>query len=267
MSLTFTRLSGCALLLIATSAHAGTVLEMLNRDLASKSESTAKTYAQGGKMRIESGGPQDTFAIFRDETIYTVDPKDKTYIAMDRPTMQQLAAQLNPALKMLQEQMANMSPEQRAQAERMLGNKLPGSKPEPVEEIRKSSRTGKVAGYSCTYVEILEDGVLQSEACVAPPRDLPGSKELYDAGLKVAALVKDMMASVDSPWLKQMTNSELENFQKLGGLPLLTRTFDEGKPIHEATLQSLRTEPLAATLFEIPAGYKQQDLPTLTSAP
>lgn len=265
MKFIFTRLSGCALLLLSASLQAGTVLEMLNRDLADKSESTAKTYAQGGKMRIESGGPQDTFVIFRDETIYTFNPEEKTYIAMDRATMQQLAAQLNPALKMLQEQMANMSPEQRAQAERMLGNKLPGSAPEPAEEIRKTSRTGKVAGYSCTYVEILREGVLQSEACVAPPKDLAGSKELYDAGMKVSALVKDMMASVDSPWLKQMTHSELENFQKLGGLPLLTRVFDEGKPVDEATLKSLRTESLAATLFEIPAGYKKRDLPTVSA--
>lgn len=263
------RASACALFLLTASAQAGTVLEMLNRDLANKREGTAKTYAQAGKMRIESGsGAQDTFAIFRDETIYTLNPKDKTYIAMDRATMQQLAAQLNPALKMLQEQMANMSPEQRAQVERMVGNKLPGSESAPAEEVRKTARTGKVAGYACTYAEILQNGVLQSEACVAPPSDLQGSKELYDAALKVSALVKDMMASVDSPWIKQMMNREIENFQKLGGVPLMTRVFDEGKPIHEATLKSLHTQALAASLFEIPAGYKKQDLPNMPqSAP
>jgi hypothetical protein len=257
------RTLGCSLLLVAGSAHAGTVLYMTNRDLANKTESIVKTYAQDGRMRVETGGAQDTFVIFRDETIYTFDPKQKTYIAMDRATMQKLASQLNPALKMLQDQMANMSPEQRAQIERMTGTKLPGSTKEPVQEIRKTSRTGKVAGYSCTYSEVLEDGVLQHEACVVPPGDLKGSKELYDVATKVGALVKDMMASVDAPWVKQMMDRQMENFTALGGLPVLTRTFDEGKPLNESTMQSIRNETIPASQFEIPAGFKARDLPSV----
>lgn len=257
------RIMGCAAMLIATSVHAGAALEMINRDLANKRESKSMTYAQDGRLRIETGGPQDAFAIFRDETLYTFNPKDKTYVAMDRATMQKLAAQLNPALKMLQEQMANMTPEQRAQMERMIGNKLPGSDKPVNEEVRKSSRKGSVAGFACSYSEVLQDGVLQSEVCVTPAADLKGGKELYDAALKVSALLKDMMSSIDAPWLKQMMNRELENFQKLGGVPLITRVFDEGKPIHEAEMKSLRNESLAASLFEIPTDYKKQDLPNV----
>lgn len=259
------RMLGCSLLLVAGSAHAGTVLYMTTRDLANNTESLVKTYAQDGQMRVETGGAQDTFVVFRDDTLYTFDPKQKTYIAMDRATMQKLASQLNPALKMLQDQMANMSPEQRAQIERMTGTKLPGSTKEPIQEIRKTSRTGKVAGYSCTYSEVLEDGVLQHEACVVPPGDLKGSKELYDVATKVGALVKDMMASVDAPWVKQMMDRQMENFTALGGLPVLTRTFDQGKPLNESTMQSIRNEAIPASQFEIPAGYKARDLPNIGS--
>jgi hypothetical protein len=252
-----------SLLMFAASTQAGTVMEMINRDLANKRETLATTYAQNGRMRIEQGGAQDTFAIFRDETIYTFDPKEKTYLAMDRATMQRLAAQLNPALKMIQEQMANMSPEQRAQMERMLGNKLPGAEQESKEEVRKTSRTGTAAGHSCTYSEILQDDVLQTEVCVVPVSSLKGGKELFEVATKVGALVKDMMAAVDSPWIKQMVNREMENFERLGGVPVISRTFDQGQPIHEAMMKSIRTETLPATLFELPAGYKKQDLPSL----
>ena len=252
----------CSLLTIAGAAEAGTVLDMINRDLTSKTESQSKTFAQGGKMRIETGGPQDTFAIFRDETIYTFDPKQKTYIAMDRASIKRLADQLNPALKMLQEQMANISPEQRAQMEKMLGTKLPGTK-EPVEEIRKTSRTANVAGHTCTYAEILQDGVLQTETCVVPAAELKGSRELYDSAVKVSALIKDMVDSVDLPMLKQMANRQMENFGRLGGIPVLTRTFDSGQPVNEATVKAIRTESLAESLFEIPAGYKKQEMPSM----
>jgi hypothetical protein len=255
-----------ALSLIAGASQAGTVLEMTSRDLTNNTESLAKTYAQDGRMRVETGEAKDTVMIFRDETIYTLDPAQKTYVALDRATMTTLANQINPALKMLQEQMKNMSPEQKAQIERMTGAKLPGSTEEPKHEIRKTSRTGKVAGYSCTYSEVLEGGVLQHEACVVPPADLKGSKELYDVGMKVAALVKDMMASVDAPWLRQMMDRQLENFSDLGGLPVLTRTFDEGKPLHESSMKSIRTESIPASQFDIPADYKKRDMPTIGGA-
>lgn len=254
------------MMLVAGASQGGTVLEMTSRDLTNKTESLAKTYAQDGRMRVETGEAKDTVMIFRDETIYTLDPGQKTYVALDRGTMTKLANQLNPALKMLQEQMKNMTPEQKAQIERMTGTKLPGSTAEPRHEIRKTARTGKVAGYTCTYSEVLEDGVLQHEACVVPPADLKGSKELYDVGMKVAALVKDMMASVDAPWLRQMMDRQLENFSDLGGLPVLTRTFDAGKPLHESSMKSIRAESIPAGQFEIPADYKKRDMPTIGGA-
>lgn len=254
------------LILMAGASHAGTVLEMTSRDLSNNTESLAKTYAQDGRMRVETGEKKDTVVIFRDDTIFTLDPAQKTYLSMDRASMQKLAAQLNPALKMLQEQMKNMTPEQKAQIERMTGAKLPGSSGEAKREIRKTSRTGKVANYTCTYSEVLEDGVLQHEACVVPPGDLKGSKELYDVGMKVAALVKDMMASVDAPWLRQMMDRQLESFNDLGGLPVLTRTFDEGKPLHESTMKSIRAESIPASQFEIPADYKKREMPSIGGA-
>lgn len=261
------RTLSCSLFLMAGSAQAGTVLEMTNRDLTNQTESLVTTFAQDGRMRVNTGSATDTFVIFRDETLYTFEPKEKTYIAMDRATMQKLAAQLNPALKMLQEQMKNMSPEQRAQIERMTGTKMPGSTKEPVQEIRKTSRTGKVASYTCTYSEVLQDGALQHEACVVPPAELKGSKELYDVGVKVAALVKDMMSTMDAPWVKQMLDRQMDNFSDLGGLPVLTRTFDEGKPLHESTMKSIKSEAIPASQFEIPADFKKRDLPNMGAAP
>jgi hypothetical protein len=254
-----------AVLVLTGSANAGTVLEITNRDLTNKSESQAKTYAQAGRMRIETGGAADSFAIFRDDTLYTFDPQQKTYIALDRATIQQLAAQINPALKMLQEQMSSMPPEQRAQMERMLGMKMPNGKA-PTEEIRKTSRTGSQAGHSCTYAELWEDGVRQSEMCVVPAANLKGSKELYDVGVKAAALLKDMVNSIDLPMLKQMANRQMENFDTLGGVPLITRSFEGDKPVHEAIVTAIRNETLADSLFELPAGYKRQTLPAGAAA-
>jgi hypothetical protein len=206
-------------------------------------------------MRVETGDNQ-TLMIFKDDTIYAVSHKDKSYIAMDRASMKRMAEQLNPALKMLQERMKTMTPEQRAQLEKMMGAKLPSGE----AEIKRTSRNDKINGYSCTYVEVREAGALTDELCVAPASALKGSNELMASAQKMSILVKDMMASMDAPWLKQMTQKQIQNFEAIGGIPVISRHFVDGKAQNETTLAKISSESLAASLFEVPARYTKKDM-------
>lgn len=242
------------------TAQAGTKLEMLNRDLSGSGTSTINTWAQDGMMRVETQ-PNQSVMIFKDDTIYAISHKDKSYVAMDRASMKRMADQINPGLKMLQEQMKNMTPEQRAQMEKMLGGRLPGTDgAEPQQEIKRTSRNDKINGYSCTYVEVREAGQLTDEMCVAPSSALKGSGELMTAAKKMTALMQDMMASMDAPWLQQMARKQLQNFEALGGIPVLSRHYSDGKPQNEATLSKISSQSVAAALFEIPAGYTRKDM-------
>lgn len=248
------------LLLTFTAAHAGTRLETVSRDLAGGRASTINTWAQGGMMRVDT--QNDSSMIFKDDTIYAINHKDKSYIAMDRASMKRMAEQINPALQMLQERMKNMPPEQRAQMEKMLGGRMPGAggEAQPQPEIKRTSRNDKINGYSCTYVEVREGAALTDEICVAPANALKGSAELMSVARKMSALVNDMMASMDAPWLKQMAQKQIQNFEALGGIPVLSRHFVDGKPHNETHLNSIGTETVAATRFEIPAGYTRKDM-------
>jgi hypothetical protein len=254
------------LVLFAAGAQAGTVLETVNRDLASKGESTViHTWAQNGMMRVESQAnkaSQRSTMIFKDDTIYAINHQDKSYIAMDRESMQRVAAQLNPALKMLQERMKDMTPEQRAQMEKMMGGSLPPGvgEAEKKTEIKRTARTDTVSGHSCSYVQVLEDGVLTDDVCVTPTKALKGSDELMTAATRMADLMREMMSTMDAPWLRQMAEKQVQNFAALGGIPVLTRHFEAGTPQSETTLTSIRSEALAASLFEVPAGYTRKDM-------
>lgn len=250
------------LILSVSAAHAGTTLETVNRDLSSKGGTmTINTWAQGGMMRVETK-PNESTMIFRDDTIYAVNHQDKTYFAMDRASMKRLAEQVNPALQMLQERMKDMTPEQRAQMEKMLGGKLPGAagEAEKKPEIKRTSRKDKIGSYSCTYVEVREAGVLTDELCVVPGNSMKGSDELIAAAKKMSAVLQEMMSSMDAPWLRQIAEKQVQNFESLGGIPVVSRHFEDGKPQNETTLSSMRSETLAASLFEIPAGYTKKDM-------
>lgn len=253
--------SVAAAALLCGTAQGATVLKTSIRDLASNKESIATVYAQDGKMRVEAGGPQDNFAVFSGEAMNAINPKDRNYVVIDRASMKQMAATMNPALKQLQERLASMSPEQRAQMEKMMGGQMPGMSGKPVvEEIRKTGKSGKVAGYNCSYSEILLDGVVASEVCVAPLGALKGSQELYDASAKLGALMEDVLKELDAPWLKEMATRQVENYSKLGGVPVFTRSFKDGKPTRESTLQSIATQAVPANLFEVPAGFTRKEI-------
>lgn len=252
------------LLLTMSVAHAGTKLVTVSRDLSGGGKTTTiDTWAQDGMMRVETQAKEATgesTMIFRDDTLYAISHKDKSYVAMDRASMKRMAEQLNPALKMLQERMKTMTPEQRAQMEKMMGTKLPNGEPEAAPEIKRTSRNDKINGYSCTYVEVREAGALTDELCVVPATALKGSAELMASAKKMSVVVNDMLASMDAPWLKQMAQKQIQNFEAIGGIPVISRHFVDGKPQNETSLSNISSATLAAATFEIPAGYTKKDM-------
>jgi len=249
-----------AMAFAAMAAQAGALLKTRIHDIAANKDSASLVYAQDGNMRAGSDDPQRSYVVFGNDAMYSINPKDKTYTTLDRASIGKMADTLNPALKQMQERMAKMSPEQRAQMEKLMGKKIPGAGKPSVQEVRKTARTGKAAGYSCTYTEVLEDGVLSGEYCVVPIGSLKGGKELAESSAKVAAMMADMLKQIDAPWLKQLADKQVENYGKLGGIPVLSRTFSEGKPVRESTLESATTPALPAALFQVPADYTKREL-------
>lgn len=251
-----------ALWMTASSVHAGTVMETLSRDLTSsagKGVTTTTTYAQDGRMRVEPS-PGESVMIFKDDVIYNVNRKDKSYVVMDRASMKRMAEQISPALKQMQEQLAKMPPEQRAQMEKMMGHRMAGVAADKPQEIRKTGRTGKAGGHACTYVEIHQGGAVTDELCVASPSALKGSQELMAAAKKMSLLMQEMFRNLDAPWLRQMAEKQAANYEQIGGVPVLTRHFTDGKAAHETTLTAMRSEALPATLFDVPAGFTKRDM-------
>jgi len=251
--------------LFAQAAQAGTRLETVNRDLSGKGGTTTiHSWAQNGMMRVETQGDsaRRSTMIFKDDTIYAINHQEKSYYAMDRESMKRVAEQLNPALQMLQERMKDMTPEQRAQMEKMMGGRLPPGmgEAETKTEIKRTARTDKVSGYSCTYVQVFENGALTDEMCVTPSKDIKGSDELITTATRMAGLMREMMSTMNAPWLKQMAEKQVQNFAALGGIPVSSRHFEAGEPQSETTLTSIRTETLAASTFEIPAGYTRKEM-------
>jgi hypothetical protein len=191
--------------------------------------------------------------------MYVIDDADKSYIAFDKATMEKLAVKINAAMAQMKEQLAKMPPEQRAQMEAMLPGMAGADKKWVVEAI-DTGKSDKVDGRSCRVWDIKRNGELDDQLCVVPYSSLPGKENFQAMFEKFAKVFEEMAKSV--PMMSGMMTNEFAAQAKVGGFPVRTRGYENGKlGDTEHNVRVWREEAMAATMFDVPAGYKQKQMP------
>jgi hypothetical protein len=249
-------------LLAAQAAFAGVYVETVDQNLTTKATSLKqKMYVQGGAGRFldEDGRGY----LIKGDTMYMIDDQDKSYIVFDKATMTQLATKLNSEMEKLKARMASMPPEQRAQMEQMMGGAggmLGSNGKQWTVEVADTGKSDKVDGRTCKLWDVTRNGELDEQICVVAYSALPG-KENFAAVFGNFAKVFDEMAK-SVPMLAGMMGSEFAAQQKTNGYPVLRRGYESGKLSDEVTVvKTWREEAVPASMLDIPAGYKQKQMP------
>jgi hypothetical protein len=221
---------------------------------------------EGGRMRTENGGTgEGAVAIFKDQAMYVLDPKSKSYRKIDKATIDQMSAKLAEARKQMEAAMAGMPPERRAMMEKMMGQMGGGAGPQaPKRVLKNTGRTETVAGIKCTVWEASVAGQKEEELCAAPPGAVPGGDEMMKTLRQVGEMLKGFTQGFGA-------NSKADNawrdMDTINGVPILTRDFDGGKVTNETRLNVARKESVAAAQFEVPAGYTEKKITFGPGAP
>ncbi|HTU67820.1 MAG TPA: DUF4412 domain-containing protein [Steroidobacteraceae bacterium] len=246
---------------LATSvASAGVYVELVTHDVPNNTTSPSqKMYVQGGNGRFVD--EEGRASIIKGDTMYIVDDSDHTYIAFDKATMQQLAAQISSAMDQMKEQLAKLPPDQRAQVEQMMG-KTPGmggpDQKWTVEAV-DTGKSDKVDGRACKVWDIKRNGELDDQLCVVPYSQLPGKENFQAVFANFAKVFEEMAKSV--PTLAGMMSNEFDAQAKVNGFPMRSRGYEDGKLGDEEQLVKVwREEAIPASMFEIPAGYKPKKM-------
>jgi len=242
----------------AQTASAGVYVELVDRDIASgKTELSQKMYVQGGLGRFVDADGRAT--VIKDGTMYIIDDADKSYIAFDKATMEQLAKKINSAMAQMKEQLAKLPPDQRAQMEQMMPGMVDGEKKWVVEAF-DTGKSDKVDGRSCHLWDIKRNGELDDQLCVVPYSSLPGKENFQAVFANFSKVFEEMAKSV--PMLAGMMTNEFSAQSKVNGFPVRTRGYEDGKLGNsEHSMRVWREEAIPATMFTIPAGYKQKQMP------
>ena len=126
----------CGALLAASSAHAGVRIETITRDTATgKDVATNVMQVQDGMARIEASriepnSGRGSASIFKNDAMYVLDGQRKTYMLLDRATLERTANTMNQAMEQMRTQMAAMPPERRAMMEQMMKQTHAGHGPQ-----------------------------------------------------------------------------------------------------------------------------------------
>jgi hypothetical protein len=162
--------------------------------------------------------------------------------------------------KMMEEQLANMPPEQREQMQRAMadgGVMLPGmpqanatkTPPKP-ERIDRDVDEIAVDGIACTRREHLRGGVIAGEDCLAAPAALRlGETETK----RIARFSQSIRA-----WSRSLVPDEMQ--PKVDDRVLVRRIcYAGGQETGRASL-AIDTAPISPSRFEVPAGYAPMDV-------
>lgn len=250
-----------ATLLASSVTFAGAYLESSQTESGSrKAPDVNRMWFDGGRMRTENGGRgEGSVAIFKDQAMYVIDPRSKTYRRIDKAALDQMAAKLGEARKKMEAAMANMPPERREMMEKMMGQMGAGAAGSKAAKrsLKNTGRTETVAGIKCTVWEASVAGKKEEELCAAPPGSVPGGDEMMKTLREVGVMLKSF---TDNFGASTKADDAWRDMDTINGVPILTRDFSEGKVTSETRLSVARKESVAGSQFEIPAGYTEKKL-------
>jgi len=247
--------------LLATHvASAGVYIETVKHDIPSgATELSQKMYVQNGTGRFVDG--EGHTSLIKNDTMYVIDDSDHSYIALDKAAMETFAKKLAAMVEKTKAQMAKLPPEQRAQYEQMMGPVMTGEGKPRTVEVKDTGKSDKVEGHPCKIWDVTRDGQLDEQICVAAYSAMPGGKENFQAMFASFANVFEEMAK-SVPMLAGMMKNEFGALTKVNGFPIRQRPYDEHGKLEdqETVVKVWREETIAASMFEVPAGYKQKPL-------
>jgi hypothetical protein len=252
---------GVGALLVASTASAGVRIETISRDIKTQvADGPGQTVlVQDGKIRVST--PRSDAMILKNGALYMIDDKKKVYREMDKASMKRMMDQAGAAMQQIQDQLKDMTPEQRAQMEKMMGGNMPGmvTGKKDVFEAKDTGKNDTAEGRKCRVWTVTRNGQLQEELCVVPFSSLPGKEDMEKSFKEMAEAFQGMASAVPG------AADSIKAHNAINGYPVRTRFYDnKGQPVgKEQVLKTWAEESVPASAFEVPAGYKKEAMPKM----
>ena len=256
--------------LLTIPAAAGVVyeIEVTDHEQSPPNTESIETVVEGRllKMGISSsdrGGNGEMIYRGDRREMVVVDHDKKTYFVIDEEGMKAIAAQLNEAMSMMEQALANVPEAQRAMVEEMMKKKMPQVEKvdRPKTELRNTGEQADHNGYPCVRYEVLRDGRAIRELWVTDWKNVAGGAEVAELFQEMSEFFKEMLDSLPKFAETGGAHQPFEHLREMNGFPVVTRELgDDGSLENEASLRSAKRQIIDPDAFEPPSGYKRQEM-------
>ncbi|TYT74418.1 DUF4412 domain-containing protein [Desulfobotulus mexicanus] len=201
------------------------------------------TYLSKDKVRSENKVEGIGFASIGrmdKDVMWIIRPDKKVYAEMSMAEMRRMEEQAMEyeasARSMMEEQLKNMSEEEKAQYREFMG--LDGEDDTPLKYVKKGQ--DKVGKWNCTIYHGMRNGEKVEEICTVPLATLGVTKKDFEA-------------------LDKMSKDEEKDWKEMEkrGFPVRSIEFEDGEAIATNLILSIEKKSIPASVFEIPAGYNK----------
>jgi hypothetical protein len=218
-----------------------------------------------GQGKIRSDADADTNVVFDTVagTMVVIDHDRREFTRIGKAELEQMGETMNQAMRQMEQALANVPPEMRAQMQGMIGGAIPGMGGQAMVKVEDTGRSDTVAGHACRIYRTQIQGIVATESCMGDAAALdelpPGDRATLESAM---AMTREMVESLSSGPLGQF--AEMAPF-KDGMFPLRI-TEIEGGVRSTSEYAGIDTGALPADAFAIPAGFKEQklEMPDLT---
>jgi hypothetical protein len=227
---------------------------------------------QSNRLKAVSLGPdgrpvQAMILDLSNDTLTQVNYPERTYVTATvqeyvqtiSHMTQAAAGQRAEAMKAMQQQLQNLSPEQRKQVEAMMRQAPAGGGTAPCaerkREIRRTGQQATVAGYPAIRYEVLADGQLEAELWMAPGLTL--ARELDLRKLEQFSTAMARVGPGCGPGQSGPPGTDLGWKLAAEGYPVRTVQKEPGITVEVVQAES---RALPAAEFQPPAGFARRTL-------
>lgn len=239
-------------------AHAGVVMNLVNKDGAGNVTGTIVISADADKVRMDMLADA-TSVIFLGTEMVILDHSEEAYIVMDDAMINQITS----AMSEMEAQLAAMPPEQRAMVEQMLQGEMTGmmggNMEKPPTPRLEDLGSGSWGDYECRKYTVYEGDAKVADFCSAPFADIKGGEQVMTAIMGMIDFMQQLIDSMPPAMGGMIGDNPLDYMADIKGFPVYSLTYEAGKPTEESTLESVTEADIDGTIFAPPPNYRKQD--------
>ena len=214
---------------------------------------TSTAYYAPKKLK-ESTGMGDQYTIIRldKETMYVVNPSEKSYAAMTftemEKQMKQANAQMDQSMGEMQEKLKSMPEAQRKMVEQMMANRMQAKTEGPAAEVVNTGEKRTISGYACTKYLIKQDTAVLATVWTTPEVKLNSVMQSdMEAFMTRMASMNPMMPKGIIDGMKKIKGFPIE--QEMGGAQGV-----------KTVVTKVEAKTLPAAEFDVPAGFTKKSM-------